>query len=86
MSERMKGVDEGKTDKSIWDLLGHVQKRIVGVKEGELERGWIPRDDHALMKKDVKYFILVPVSLDEPTLKKTRLLGGGGMVLHPLTS
>ena len=37
--------------KSIWDLHGNDQKRIVDVKDGEQERGWNPKNDHAPMEK-----------------------------------
>ena len=50
MSERMRRGDEGKGAKSIWELLGNNQKRGFGVKEGEQERGWTPRDDHSPME------------------------------------
>ena len=75
MSERMRRVDEGKRAKSIWDLLENNQKRGFGVKEGEQERGWSPRDDHSPMEKDGKYSGLAPASADERTLRKETIVG-----------
>ena len=46
MSKRIKRVDEDKTAKSVWDLFRNDRKKIVGVKEGEQERCWTPRDGH----------------------------------------
>ena len=41
------------------DLFRNDQKRLVGVKEGEQERGWTPRDGHAPMEKDVNVIVVL---------------------------
>ena len=39
MSERMRRTDEGRTAKSIWDLLGMGQEKIVKVRNADQELG-----------------------------------------------
>ena len=41
MSERMRRADKGKTPKSIWDLLGRGQEKIVKVRTADQERGQV---------------------------------------------
>ena len=126
MSERMRRVDEGKTAKSNWDLLGSGQTRVVGVKEGGQERDRNPRTitrPWRKMKNTLSWYLshltntrwwktrllgcetMVLRSLSWQCLRleyrrsrrlfvrklwnplwKERVLGVGGMVLHPLTS
>ena len=56
MSERMRRADEGKTAKSIWELLGRGQEKIVKVRNADQERGRSvcepnSREEHTHMKE-----------------------------------